>query len=157
MTELELLKAKDDIQQVVIEYAYALDTRDWAKLESLMVANIAGNYRSAQQPVNNEEIVYGRERLIARYRNYLERCGPTQHLLGNFQIDIHGDNATCRSYVRAMHVGTGYLRTTYYDQWGLYLDSLIRTQDGWKLNGRMERAFHEVGNRSVFTLEDDLA
>ena len=49
MTELELLQAKDEIQQVVIEYAYAPDTRDWAKLESLMVAGRRSNPCTARR------------------------------------------------------------------------------------------------------------
>jgi hypothetical protein len=38
-------------------------------------------------------------------RSYLDKCGHTQHLIGNVLIEIGGDTATSRAYVADTHLG----------------------------------------------------
>ncbi len=66
----------------------------------------------------------------------------TQHQVSNFQIEVRGDTATCRSSVYAMHrVGNAFGWNA-----GTYYHTLVRTAEGWRIKHlRYELAFKDDG------------
>lgn len=141
--ELSELVMKDDIRNLLTGYAEALDYRQWHRLESMFAKDVFANY-------GGTEIVRGRANLIAMIRRYLDGCGPTQHLLGNFSIHIQDGIAISRCYVRGMHAGVGDRAAAIYDFWGEYRDRLVLTHTGWRITERVEHVFHFTGDSSVF-------
>ena len=89
------------IARVLDRYAEALDTRRWELLSEVFVPELEFDF--------GEWTVTSREEAVATIRTYLDGCGPTQHLLGNYRIDVDGDAARTRVYVRAFHIGIGVL------------------------------------------------
>jgi 3-phenylpropionate/cinnamic acid dioxygenase small subunit len=142
-TELQELVVKEDIRNLLTGYAEALDYRQWHRLESIFAQQVFADY-------GGTEIVRGRADLIAMIRRYLDGCGPTQHLLGNFTIDIREGVATSRCYVRGMHAGVGARASAIYDFWGEYRDRLVLTHAGWRITERVEHVFHFTGDSRVF-------
>ena len=64
----------------------------------------------------------------------LDGCGPSQHLLGNHQISIDGDQAESSTKARVLHVGAGdRADLTPYEAIGVYHDQHLRTADGWRI------------------------
>jgi hypothetical protein len=76
----------------VLAYADALDRRDWELLASAFSPDVRAHY-------GDELHLHGRDKVIHMIRAVLALCGPTQHLLGNFEL--RDRNVSC--YVRAYH------------------------------------------------------
>jgi hypothetical protein len=61
----------------------------------------------------------------------------TQHLMGTIDISVHGTTATMSSYLHATHVvqhdGTIDVAN------GTYFDTVVKTQDGWRISQRTLR------------------
>lgn len=129
------------ILALLARYSTALDTRDWALLDQVFTDDLVYDA--------GEWITHSRADWLARLRPYLEGCGPTQHLLGNYRIELDGDTAQSAVYVRAFHVGTRELATTTYEMMGEYRDRLVRTPAGWRSRHRTLRLQWEQGSRSV--------
>jgi hypothetical protein len=79
----------------------------------------------------------GRAAIIESIRSFLDGCGPSQHLLGNHQIAIDGDEAQSLTKARVLHVGAGErARLTPYEAIGVYRDRHLRTAEGWRITNR---------------------
>ena len=129
------------IARVLDRYAEALDTRRWELLSEVFVPELEFDF--------GEWAVSSREEAVATIRTYLEDCGPTQHLLGNYRIDVNGDTASSSVYVRAFHLGVGAAIGKTYEMGGEYRDELRRTAEGWRSYRRQGVVFWEQGSRDV--------
>lgn len=78
----------------------------------------------------------GVDSVIELVSEFLGRCGNTQHLLGNFQINVQGDRATASCYLQAIHEGLGDYSGQLLTVWGEYRDELQRTGDSWRISYR---------------------
>lgn len=130
-----------EITGVLDRYAEALDARRWELLSEVFVPDLEFDF--------GEWTVSSREEAVATIRSYLDGCGPTQHLLGNYRIDVDGDTARSRVYVRAFHVGIGAATGKTYEMGGEYRDELRRTPEGWRSHRRQGVVFWELGSRDV--------
>lgn len=131
-----------DIGQTLIRYTLACDQRDWPLLDSVFLPDVIANY-------GGEYRLQGRDKLQRMIRNFLDHCGPTQHLLGNGRVTVDGDSATSACYVRAAHAGLGEKKSLVYEVWGEYCDELVRTGEGWRIRERKMKIFHETGPRDM--------
>lgn len=130
-----------EIMNTLARYAVAMDQRDWPLLDSVFTEDFTYD---AGEWTTHSLVDY-----LARLRPYLEGCGPTQHLLGNYQIELAGDTARTQVYVRAFHVGTRELANTTYEMFGVYRDEMRRTEAGWRSTHRTLRLQYELGSRTV--------
>ena len=122
-------------------YAVALDTRDWSLLDRVFTPDATGDF-AAVRCASREEI----RKLIQRM---LGGCGPTQHMLGVYRIEISGDEATSTCAIRAHHVGRGAEAQLEFECFGEYRDRLVRTPEGWRIRERAMRVTHETGTRAI--------
>ncbi|HQQ62243.1 MAG TPA: nuclear transport factor 2 family protein [Pseudomonadales bacterium] len=130
------------IEQTLIRYALACDTRNWALLDEVFTTDITAIY-------GGEYRLQGRHNLTGMIRSLLDGCGPTQHLLGNFRIAIEGNTAQCACYVRAAHAGRDDKASLTYEVWAEYRDKLLLTAEGWRISERRMVVFNETGTREV--------
>jgi SnoaL-like domain len=113
------------IIDVLNAYATCLDTRAWSGLNDVFHPDAVGIYAAT---------LTGRAAVIESIRSFLDGCGPSQHLLGNYQISINGDNAESSTKARVLHVGAGERADlTPYEAIGTYHDRHLRTADGWRI------------------------
>ena len=131
--------------ETVDRYAIALDTRDWALLDRVFTPDAVGDFGEFQ--------CKDREAIRAMIRSMLGGCGPTQHMLGVYRIEITGNEATCTCSIRAHHVGRGAQSKLEYECFGEYRDRLVRTTGGWRVRHRTMRITHETGDRSILKPE----
>jgi hypothetical protein len=136
-------RARDrfEIIEVVQRYATAADTRDWKLLDQTFTPDVRGDFGEFQ--------LRDVEGVRAMMRQHLDGCGPTQHLLGNFRIEIDGDTAHCTCAVRAFHAGRGANAHLTYELFGEYRDELVRTGAGWRIAARSMHISHEMGHRGI--------
>jgi hypothetical protein len=115
------------ISDVVNAYATAVDTRDWALFASIFTDSVFLDFRdfhpSLYKQLTREELV-GITRGIAAF-------DATQHLSSNHRHTLHGDRATCVSYMHAGH----FLKREGADHacflYGYYTYELVRDGAGW--------------------------
>jgi hypothetical protein len=130
-----------EIVGVLDGYAECLDRRDWAALDRVFAEDLEFDF--------GEWRATSRVQAVAAIRSYLDGCGPTQHLLGNYRIEIDGDRATSRVYVRAFHLGIGAAAGKTYEMGGEYRDRLERRGGRWRSVARVGEMFWELGSRDV--------
>jgi ketosteroid isomerase-like protein len=120
----------DDRQAIIdltIAYCWALDSKDWEALRSIFLPDataLLGDERD------------GIESIIARVSGALGALDSSQHMISNHQVGVDGDTATCRCYLQAQHVRRSAEGSPNYIVAGRYLDRLVRTAEGWRIQRR---------------------
>ena len=135
------------IVDVLNRYATALDERRWELLDEVFHENCHMDFVAWQADSRREA--------VAHIRSFLGGCGPSQHLLGNYEIEISGDEATSRVYVRAFHLGRDERQRTSYEMGGEYRDRLERGAEGWRIVERLGRARWQQGDPSILGPDRD--
>jgi hypothetical protein len=122
-------------------YSECLDTRNWGRLDEVFTPDVDMDFEAWHEQ--------GLEKVTQIIRSYLDGCGPSQHLLGNYRIDLDGDRASSRCYCRVMHMGKGEHAGKTFESWIEYSDELIRTPAGWRSQRRVARAKMNQGDPSL--------
>ena len=129
------------LHQVLIAYALLCDGRDWQGIGNVFSDDASATYGG--------HVRLDRAAILAMLRNHLGGCGPTQHLLGNLQVWVEGEQVTSRIEVRASHRGMGEKQELTYDCMGYYQDRWTHTPDGWRIAHRAMTVTLEFGTRRV--------
>lgn len=132
---------RTQIVERLADLAYALDTREWAA--------VGGFFTEAGMAYGDT----GRENIVAGIRAHLGGCGPSQHLLGNYRVELDGDQAESRTYVRVYHQGAGDYATLSFECFGQYTDQWVRSAEGWQIHSRVFDVTFTLGDRR--TLQPD--
>lgn len=118
--------------------ATLFDERRWDRLDEVLLPDAT---------------CYGHRGIDAVVANSLRRhlggCGPSQHLLSNYDVEVDGDGATSRTKVRAFHVGVGEHEGAVFESIGVYHDQWVRTADGWRMSERTFQVDVNIGDPSV--------
>ena len=122
-------------------YSECLDTRNWEGLSDVFTEDVEMDFGTWQGS--------GLDAVRSNIRSFLGGCGPSQHLLGNYRIDLAGDRASSRCYCRVMHHGKGPHEGKTFESWIEYADDLIRTPNGWRSHHRVA---HVQMNQGDITL-----
>jgi hypothetical protein len=136
----QLLVDRAAITDVTIRYCWALDTKDWAVLDTVFTKDANGDLL---------EDVVGRVAIKKRVETALSRMDETQHLISNHQIVVRGDTATCRCYLQAQHVRKAAHGGPNFIIAGRYEDELKRTPEGWRISFRRLVVMWTDGNPAV--------
>jgi hypothetical protein len=139
---LEVLADERRIQRVLIAYATTVDSRNWEGLDEVFEATARAVYGNDPQ---SQFVCEGREAIRALCRKNLDGCGPTQHLLTNFRIDISGNRASSICSVQAGHFGRGEARKARYELWGEYRDEWLKGASGWRISQRQLHVIRDFG------------
>lgn len=126
-TEVRWLVDRALIGDLLVAFAHALDAKDYAAYVNLYTED---GVLELPDPLTGSAFTLRREQMPQALPESLGRYSATHHLSTNHQITISGDVAHSRSYLQAVHVGSG-LR----DHWsagGWYDCDYRRTSAGWK-------------------------
>jgi hypothetical protein len=132
---------RDDIVDLTIAYTWALDTKQVELLRDVFHPEATAVLRGRE--------CNGVEDIIQRIGGSLTRFDLTQHLIGNHQVHIDGDRATCRCQLQSQHTRHGLEGGENYTIAGVYLDELVRTPDGWRISHRTMQQTWADGNPAV--------
>jgi hypothetical protein len=137
-TRLEILADRLDLQQLVTDYAYAIDERAFERLDRVFTTDahidytamggIAGDYRTVR----------------AWLPEALKHFPSYMHLIGNLWFEIDGDTATGKvacSNPMVLPNTQGGTDTLFLGLW--YLDRYVRTASGWRISERVERRCYD--------------
>ena len=88
------LADRAEIHDVIVRYGWAIDTKDWALLDTCFTDDAEVDYSSNPG---------GKEGPYKQIRSWLEKMisafPVTQHLMSNIDVKLDGDRATCRTMV----------------------------------------------------------
>ncbi|ASL09889.1 SnoaL-like domain protein [Mycobacterium intracellulare subsp. chimaera] len=140
---LQELCDERDVQRALNLFARAMDERDWAAMAEILDEDAEGDLGTGRRQ--------GRTAIIDVIREFLDKCGPTQHFLGNVIIDVTGDTAVSRAYIRDVHLNATADPSTRFYTIGDYHDTWRRRPDGsWCLTERIKANRAYVGALDVF-------
>ena len=129
------------IIDLTIAYTWALDTKQFGELRNIFTPDASAMLHG----VGCDDA----DAIIARISGALTRLDATQHLIGNHQVSISGDTATCRCQLHSQHLKSGTDGGETYVIGGTYDDRLVRTTDGWRISHRTMAETWHAGNRAV--------
>ncbi len=131
------------IVDLTIRYCWALDDRDWDALDEVFTSDATADLSG--------HTCVDRSAIVARCRAALDPLDTSHHMVSNHVVTVDGDTATSRCYLQAQHTRRG---VDGGDNWllgGRYLDSLARTDAGWRITHRNLITVWTEGNLAVFS------
>lgn len=135
------LTDQQEIADLCVRYTIALDTKDWALLESCFAPSPVFVHPGGR--------LEGFPAILERTKAALTPLTATQHLLGNIVVKVDGDTARSMCYFQAQHVRAGTPGGETYIIAGSYADALSRAAGGWKITERVQAYIWRDGNRAV--------
>ncbi len=131
------------------EYALGIDTHDFELLRSIFTDEITMDFEDySGQPAAKMKA----DDWVAGVKVLFTGLDSTQHVMSNPVVDIDGDAAQCRMYMKAEH----FLQNDQGDQsfvlGGYYTDQLVRSNDTWLISAVRLQIFWNRGNRHIMQL-----
>ena len=132
LLSLQEISDRLQIQDLLTRYALAIDTKDWALLDTCFLPDSTVDYTSTG----------GRKGTYPEIRRWLaEALAPfavTMHCIGNTTVELEGDRARARSY---LWNPMGYQKPDGDIHWftvsAHYVDEIARTSHGWRIQKRV--------------------
>jgi len=138
MLSLQEISDRLEIQELLVRYCHAVDTRDWDLLDQVFTPDATIDYTAFGGPRGD----------FASTRAFLESSMPyfssTQHLITNIVLEIDGDEARSRtSCFNPMVIDREDGSEPHVFFCGLwYRDRLVRMEQGWRITDRrQERSY----------------
>lgn len=141
-SELDRLLSEREIERNLQAFARGMDARDWAAVRSIMTDDAVGEFGRGTE--------VGADRVVDSIREFLDVCGPTQHLLGNIVVEVDGETARSHAYVSDMHLGAGDRSTITFSTLGEYHDDWVRIDGRWRMTARTKDSRAVLGSFEVF-------
>ena len=139
MLSLQELSDRIEIQDLLVRYSHAVDTRDWKLFAGIFTDDAVVDYTAFGGPRGTVEEV------TAFLASVLPMFSATQHLVANSAVTLDGDRATARTMCHNPMALPGDGDESTLLLCGLwYVDELLRTSDGWRLRSRSEDKAYSI-------------
>jgi SnoaL-like domain len=141
---IDLLLARAEISELIFRFCRALDSQDWALLRSCFTGELLIDYvdfRQQKARISADEFVEQRRQGLQGLK--------TQHVSSNHEITIDSEEATCESSSLIYRFDPQMETNNSFDTHCQYEHTLIRTDEGWKVNSIVQRVLWSAGNPEV--------
>lgn len=141
---LQELSDRLEIQDLLVDYSYAVDRREWAALDAVFTADARIDLTATGGVRGDLETI---KRFLAGTQRHF---AASQHLVAASKIELAGDTASGRTMCHNPLVFKGG-EVMFVGLW--YIDRFVRTEEGWRIAERAQELafFHnapaEVVNR----------
>jgi hypothetical protein len=130
---IEEISDRIQIEDLLIRYAVALDTKDWDLLDTCFTPDAHVDYTTSG----------GVKGPYLEVRTWLQKAlaafPMTQHFIGNSTVEIDGDTARSRTYlINPMGLPKPEGGLHIFTVGAYYNDHLVYTDDGWRISERIE-------------------
>ncbi|MFQ6330871.1 MULTISPECIES: nuclear transport factor 2 family protein [unclassified Nocardia] len=133
MLSLQEISDRLEIQDLMVRYSHAVDTRQWDLLDDVFTADAHIDYSAMGGAIGD----------LTSTKAFLAQVLPNfpafQHLVGNSSITVHGDTATGRTMCHnpmLVENGDGQQSVMFCGLW--YLDTFVRIDGRWRIKQRVE-------------------
>ena len=131
------------------EYAQGIDTRDFTLLRSIFTDRITMDFEDySGQPVATLRA----DDWVAGVKTLFTGLEATQHVMTNPIVDIEGDKARCRMYMKAEHFLQNDRGNPDFALGGYYIDELVRVDGTWLIHSVTLKILWNRGNRHIMEL-----
>ncbi len=151
--KLQQLLDEKEIVDVMTAYTTGLDTKDWDLLASCFTPDGDADFGE----LAGVGALDSPQALVELCRGALQDLQGTQHLQGNFVVEVDGDTARASCYFQANHFLDGAPGGSNFVVWGKYRDQFVRTGDGWKIKHRNLDTISAGGNQNLFAEAAEMA
>jgi hypothetical protein len=136
--EVQELRDRLEVSELVSRYAHALDRCNWDEFHSIFDEEV-----KVELPhVPTDAPALTRDEFVQTVVDTVGGFDATHHPITNHVVTLDGDTATCKCYAQAYHtLPTERGVTDYCVVRGFYDWGFRRTADGWRVN-RMKVEFH---------------
>lgn len=134
MKSQEELSDRAEIQELIVDYSYAVDTHSWDDLDAIFTADATLDFRATGGETGDLPTIK------AWFAKVLTLFAGHQHLVATSKIVIDGDGATARTLCHNpmwLTEKDGSERVVFVGLW--YHDELVRTADGWRITSRRQQ------------------
>ena len=145
MNDMKMLLDEREIVRKLGQFARILDNKEWSHLADVFATDLTFEYGQGERA--------GIAALEDQMREFLDICGPTQHLLGSIIVDVDGDDAVSRAYVQARHQRNDDPVGGIFDSTGAYVDRWGRRSEGWRIVRRDAIWFLHAGDPAVLSAD----
>ena len=137
--------ARFELQQLVIDYANAIDARDFDRLDRIFTPDAYIDYRA----MGGIDGPYAAVK--AWLPEALSHFSGFMHLVGNMSFDVNGDAASGRvACFNPMEfpLPSGEKHVMFLGLW--YVDQYLRTVEGWRISRRVEEKSYSFNVPEMF-------
>ena len=127
MTASVSAEVRQDVADLLVRYATAIDRRDWTLFRSCFTEGCEADYGTIGA-------WNGVEELTSWMRDTHEPAGHTMHRITNQAVSPNAGGVAARSYVDAVVMLADNTSGTHAV--GYYDDEVVLTDDGWKIARR---------------------
>jgi 3-phenylpropionate/cinnamic acid dioxygenase small subunit len=132
------------MHDLVMGYAEAIDTKDWALFRTLFVEDCAMSYGEPWGPIEGLDDLTD---FVIYFHTPLDH---SRHATTNFRISAgDGQTATGRCSVDALLIQAGVEGGETLRVQGVYVDRFVRKPAGWRFADRLFTPIHNEGNPQV--------
>lgn len=152
----EALDRQEIIQTVNAIGIYA-DFDQWDRVAAQFADEVVLDYTSyaaASAGADEPEAISPQE-VVTAWRTVLPGYDYTQHIIGNHQVDVNGNEATAISTVHATHILENAEGDDFWIFLGDYEHHLVRTRDGWRVTRMTANLRSELGNPNLPRLAEE--
>ena len=139
---------KINIIELLDRFGIAIDSRDWNTFCSLFAEKVEFDYSA----IGDIAGVFSPAEITNNAQKNFAGFEVTQHVITNHQIKRSGNTASCKAYVRAMHVLPNEEVEPMLEIGGCYLAELIQTDSNWKIESWKFELFWSKGDFALFDL-----
>jgi hypothetical protein len=130
---LQEISDRMEIQDLLVDYSHAIDTRSWDALDQVFTPDAFIDYTA----------MGGVEGRLPEIKAWLAKTMPifssTQHMVATSKVTIDGDVAEGRTICHNPMIFAGDEEKPNIMMCGLwYRDKFVRTGDGWRIAERIE-------------------
>lgn len=129
--DLQQLSDRMEIQDLMVEYCYAIDNRDWDALDNVFTPDAIIDY---SEMVGFKGNLAETKKFLSESMVVIQDC---QHIISTSQIRLDGDRATGRTVCTNPMVLKPDGHVFIVGLW--YKDEFVRTDKGWRISSRYEQ------------------
>jgi hypothetical protein len=149
--DLQTISDRMEIDDLLVRYSRAIDTKDFAELENLFIPE--GEYDAGS---------LGHPKSAKAVREMIESAigglDATMHLVAKSLIEVDGDAAEVRTYLISQHIRESTPGPVkHYFIGAEYADTVVRTPQGWKFAYRRLDRMWKEGDRAVIVRSESSA
>ncbi|CAB4859561.1 unannotated protein [freshwater metagenome] len=141
--DAQALSDRQEIVDLLVDYAYALDTKDWELLSRSFTEDAEADYAGLGPKLT------GGAAICADLRAIVEPLQTCSHIVSNHRIALDGDAASSTTHLIAQHVLDGAVGGPIFHVALVYHDHLRRTDQGWRIAARRLELLWTDGNASI--------
>ncbi|MGO4615088.1 nuclear transport factor 2 family protein [Nocardia sp. 2YAB30] len=133
MLSLQEISDRLEIEDLMVRYSHAVDTKQWDLLDAVFTPDAHIDYSAMGGSVGDLEST---KKFLA---SVLPNFSAFQHLISNSSITVNGDTATGRTMCHNPMMVSGDDGASRMMLCGLwYLDTFVRVDGQWRIKKRVE-------------------